>query len=81
MKFSDVDFLAVILPFDRVVISADAKREELSVEQFLALPLDRRIGYVLSRAIEFFKGGAPVDRRVALGSLQQQRSTHATVKD
>jgi hypothetical protein len=67
----------MILPFDRVVVTLNNSPMELSVEQFLQLPLDRRIGYVLSRAIQFFNGPVPVDRRVALASLQQQQAKAA----
>ena len=63
------------LPFDRVVLSDEGGRLELTVEQFLELPLDKRIRYVLSRDIEFFQGTARVERRLALASLRDSALT------
>jgi hypothetical protein len=59
------------LPFDRVVVVEEGGRRELSVQQFLLLPLDRRIHLVLSRALEFYDGAAPVARQTALSSLRR----------
>lgn len=56
--------------FDRVVIFDAGRREIYSAEQFLGLPLDRRIKHILSRDIEFFDGDAKVDRADALRSLR-----------
>jgi hypothetical protein len=55
------------LPFNRVVVG-ETKRE-LSVDQFLALPLNERVRYVLSQHIAFYDGVAPVERSIALRSL------------
>jgi hypothetical protein len=59
------------LGFDRVVILERGERRSLSVDQFLEMPLDARIHLVLSRAIEFYRGALPVDRRLALAQLRQ----------
>jgi hypothetical protein len=56
------------LPFNRVV-NLDTG-ESLSVDQFLALPLDVKIGYVLSRSVAFYDGATLVERKVALASLR-----------
>ena len=61
------------LPFDRVVVNSHDPPLQLSAQEFMSLPLDRRIGYVLSRQIEFFLGSAAVERRRALASLQQAK--------
>jgi hypothetical protein len=65
------------LPFDRVVVTIDSSATQLSIAQFLALPLDRRIGYVLARQVQFFLGQTPVDRRAALASLHQQATARS----
>jgi hypothetical protein len=62
------------LPFDTVVLTSQTPPLRLSAAEFLELPLDRRIGYVLSRQIEFLLGGVQVERRHALASLQQQQA-------
>jgi hypothetical protein len=59
------------LPFDRIVILSDSgKPREMSVDEFLALPLDQKIKSVLSRRIEFYDGHAAVDRKLGLASLR-----------
>jgi hypothetical protein len=58
-------------PFNRVVIVEEGKRRDLSVEQFLELPLDVRIHFVLKRAVEFYDGVEPVARNTALSSLRR----------
>jgi len=62
------------VPFDRVTVKQGATLSQLSVDAFLALPLSERIRLVLSRAIEFYHGSQPVDRRVALASLRDAHS-------
>jgi hypothetical protein len=59
------------LAFDRVIISDGGARRELTVEQFLGLPLDVRIQLVLARAVEFYRGFAPIDVKIALNSLRK----------
>jgi hypothetical protein len=58
-------------PFDRVVLLQDGQRRNLSVADFLALPLDVRVGVILKRSIEFYEGRTPVDRQKALEYLRQ----------
>jgi hypothetical protein len=65
------------LPFDTVLLKSEIPPRKLSATEFLGLPLDRRIGYVLSRQIEFFHDGAIVERRHALASLQQLQAAQA----
>ena len=60
------------LSFDRVVVVAMGVRRELSVDEFLALPLHERVRFVLARQLEFFRAGEPVDRRAALDTLRQR---------
>jgi hypothetical protein len=61
----------VSLPFNRIVLTENGRRRELTVEQFLDLPLDQRIHLVLSRALEFYDANQPVARNVALASLRR----------
>ncbi len=58
------------LPFNRVVLTEGGTRQELSAERFVALPLDRKIKYILSRSVEFFNGTTAVDRKTALAHLR-----------
>lgn len=65
--------------FDRVVIRhGTGWRETYSIEEFLALPLDARIKYILSRDIEFFQGDMRVDRADALRSLRPSGPSRAS---
>jgi hypothetical protein len=57
------------LPFDTVVLGSDGRR--LTLAEFAALPLDRRIAAILSREIAFLRGDEPVDRGLALKWLMQ----------
>lgn len=57
------------LPFDAVVIRRGEARDHYSTYDFLRLPLTERIQVILERRVEFFSGGQPVDRSVALQSL------------
>jgi hypothetical protein len=59
------------LLFDRVVIVEAGRRDELTVEQFLQLPLDRRIQLVMTRSLEFYAGIQPVEQKAALSSLRR----------
>lgn len=58
------------LPFDRVVLQLDDGQQELSVDEFLALPVHKRVGYLLSRSLSFYLGKTEVDRREALTRLR-----------
>jgi hypothetical protein len=58
------------LVIDRVIISVGGERRELSLTDFLALPLHERVGVVLNRTAEFFHGRVPIDRKAALRSLR-----------
>ena len=62
------------LPFDRVTVTADGQRRELSAQRFLLLPLHLRISHILARQVEFFAGTKPVDRSVALQSLRRLKT-------
>jgi hypothetical protein len=64
--------------FDRVVITIAGKRESLSMDEFLALPLDTRVRSVLGRAVEFYLHDSPVDRRLALASMRQREASQTS---
>jgi hypothetical protein len=66
------------LPFDTVVVRSSDPPSRMSAWEFLALPLDRRIGLVLSRQIEFLLEGKPVDRRAALAAMQQLQANESS---
>ena len=59
------------LPFDRVLITAHGRRQELSAAAFLELPIHVRVGYVLQREVAFFAAGQPVALRAALQALRR----------
>ena len=57
--------------FDSVIVHrTDGSRQAYSVDEFMALPLDERVGLILARSIDFYLGDAPVARREALKSLR-----------
>lgn len=59
------------LPFDTVVTRDDGRR--LTVKQFFALPLARRIRLILEHDLEFFRGDKPVNTRTGLQALMDAR--------
>jgi hypothetical protein len=58
------------VPFDRVVITEGGERREMTVAQFVELPLDQRIHYILERTLVFYRGDVEIDRRVALAGIR-----------
>ena len=62
------------MSFDRVaIVSTDGVRRNYSVHEFLEMPLNQRVGYILGRSLEFFLGAQPIDRADALKSLRSWR--------
>jgi hypothetical protein len=55
------------MPFDTITLGAERRR--VSVLEFLAMPLDERVGFILNRQIEFLRDGKAINRGVALKSL------------
>lgn len=62
------------LPFDQVVVSEGDERRVLSPSEFFALPLARRIGYVIEERAAFFAGAAQVDARTVLVEMRKLRA-------
>jgi hypothetical protein len=58
------------LPFDRVVLTDGGGRKEISLGDFLTMPLPKRIEHILARTLEFYSGDTLVDRKVALAGLR-----------
>ena len=58
------------MPFDVVVIRFGDQERRMSADEFMALPLHRRIRHILAREVEFYSGSLPVDRSIALKSLR-----------
>jgi hypothetical protein len=58
------------LPFNTIVIDSDTVQRRISVEDFLALPLTERVGYILSKSLRFFKDFDEIDTRSALIRLR-----------
>lgn len=61
-------------PFDVVVIAEGGGSTSLSPSEFFALPLAKRITYVLKQQASFFVGGQPVDSREVLGHMRKLRA-------
>jgi hypothetical protein len=59
------------LPFDRVVVIDQQGQTPMAVDGFLALPIHRRVQYVLGGRIQFFAGLTMIDRQVALRALME----------
>lgn len=55
------------LPFDRV--ADDVSGDVLTVEEFLELPLEKRVGLVLQRRLRFFADTVEIARGAALRAL------------
>ncbi len=57
----------------RVVLRRDGTVEELSLDGFLALPLNQRIELILERAVEFYAGDELIERQTAMKLLRTAR--------
>ena len=55
---------------DRVVLTAGETSRELSLGQFLELPLHERIQLILERAVTFYSGDHVIDRQDAMRYLR-----------
>jgi hypothetical protein len=58
------------LPFDQVAIGDDV----MSTAAFLALPLFKRVRFVLAGELRFLRDGEPMDQSDALRALREQSS-------
>ncbi len=65
-------------PFDFVAARSAGGRTELSLEQFMQLPLPERIRIILESETVFIRDGKPVDRKIALTQLRSWTSAHAS---
>ena len=54
------------LPFDKILVQGGS---ELTVLEFLKLPLSQRIALILERKLSFTSADKPVDRNYALRCL------------
>jgi hypothetical protein len=54
------------LPFDRIHVD----EAELSVDEFLAMPLHERVRHIIGGSLDFTKQGYLVDRQQALTALR-----------
>jgi hypothetical protein len=59
------------LPFDRIMVQSENGARELSLQEFLRIPLAERIRHILRRNLQFFRGDAVVDSKVAVGALRE----------
>jgi hypothetical protein len=59
----------VSLPFDEVVVTTVEGTRQFAPSEFMALPLNTRVFYVLSHRLRFSLGGKHVDRRDALEAI------------
>ncbi len=57
------------LPFDMIAIEEAGGSRYVTPEGFLALPLDQRIGLILSRKLRFMLGMSVIDTSEALKHL------------
>ena len=57
------------LPFDSIAIDDVSGEQRLSVEEFLAIPITRRVKWIMEKRLRFFMGGSSVDRGLGLRSL------------
>lgn len=59
------------IPFDRVVVQSEGGARQMSVPEFMRIPLAERIQHILKRRLQFFQGDTPVDQRLALAALRE----------
>jgi hypothetical protein len=59
--------------FDRVLIREVAGWKQITLDEFFALPLSRRIRHVIERTVACQLNGAEVDQREALAALRRAR--------
>lgn len=65
---------ATSMPFDEVVVSEGDERKVLSPDEFFALPLAQRIGYVIQERAAFYAARKPVDARAVLAEVRRMRA-------
>jgi hypothetical protein len=58
------------LPFDSVTLLREGKLVRLTTAEFLALPMDERVGAILQRSVQFYAHGQLMDRSTALKRLR-----------
>lgn len=61
----------VQLPFDRIVFVVDDAVVELTVDEFVALPMHERVKHLLASNLRFFRGADEVDRKTCLRALMR----------
>jgi hypothetical protein len=61
--------------FDAVFIEQDGAWKPISVSDFFAMPLSRRIRHVLERTVSFRLRGVEVDRKDALAALRKLQAS------
>ncbi len=61
-------------PFDRVIVSEGSTPRKLTPPEFFALPLAKRIQYVVEQKASFFDGDAEVDPKEALKQMRKIRT-------
>jgi hypothetical protein len=54
----------------RVILASSSGNQELSLDQFLQLPLDQRIQLIMQRAATFYRDEAVVERQEAMRYLR-----------
>lgn len=57
---------------DRVLVREGGVERELSITEFVGLPLTRRVRYLLAGEAEFFAGGSRLDTAEALRCVLEQ---------
>ena len=60
--------------FDRVIVSDGGTSRRLTPPEFFALPLAKRIQYVVEQRASFFAGDAEVDSKEALKQMRKIRT-------
>ncbi len=68
------------LKFDRVLfLNEDGGYSKCSPEQFIALPLQRRIKLMLEHKLSFFLGAQQIEVRVALQNFREWSAQRAAL--
>lgn len=66
--------MTATFPFDEVrIFAAPASPQTLTPAEFFALPLAKRVRYVIAKTAVFLCGGVEVDPNTALAQLRADR--------
>lgn len=70
MSADDAGSIAAAL-VDRIVLEQDGRSREISLAEFLELPLNVRVRHLIERKVTFFKDGLELNAQRVLAKLRE----------